>query len=145
MSELSIFNYKRYYRDCFINRILFPFRTIKYIFQRACKGYCDLDLHGLNDFFINLIPNSIEQFASETYSCPDDIAEKEWETYLLKIVTLLRESKEGAINKDYLLHKLCNDEMKKKALETENRKILHDKKRNLAFKMLAMRFNDLWD
>lgn len=43
---------------------------IKYKFQRAKKGYCDEDLYSIHDWFIDIFPKMLGEFAECTYGYP---------------------------------------------------------------------------
>ena len=65
MNDLNVFKYKTYSRNP-IKNIRNFFQKIKYIYQRASKGYCDWDLYDLDNFYLNLLSKSIKEFADKT-------------------------------------------------------------------------------
>ena len=44
--------------------------NIKYKFQKAKKGYCDEDLFCIHDWFINIFPKMLKEFAEHTVGSP---------------------------------------------------------------------------
>lgn len=43
---------------------------MKYCFQRIYRGYCDADLWSIDDWFLNVIPSMLKQFAKESVGYP---------------------------------------------------------------------------
>ena len=73
------------YPSCWLRNIESFFRGFKYTYQRATKGYCDYDLFSISDWFLEVFPNMLKEFADETYSHPYDMDEKEWGKYLVEM------------------------------------------------------------
>lgn len=46
-------------------------RNIKYSFQRATKGYCDKDLWDIDNWFMNLMPDMLQQFKDTKHGSPN--------------------------------------------------------------------------
>lgn len=156
MSNLSVFKYTKHCRGI-KEKFLAIFKNIKYIYQRAIKGYCDGDLWDLSFFFSELIPDCLEQFSKVTHSHPYDTTYEEWQEYLLKIARLIRESVEDSPEIDKKIEEMSNesDTSRNSAIfkknyeellkEAEKETKIKNQKRQMAFKMLAERFEDLWD
>ena len=52
-------------------------RNIKYSFQRITKGYCDKDLWNIDYWFMNLMPDMLQQFKDTKHGSPSCL-EKEY-------------------------------------------------------------------
>lgn len=61
------------------------FKTIKWGWQRATKGYCEYDLWALDNYYSNLFSASIKQFAKVTHGHPYSLTEEEWDEVLNEI------------------------------------------------------------
>lgn len=62
------------------------FRSIKWAWQRATKGYCDLDTYGVGDWFLNTLPDMLESIKNNRVSFPSVLLEEGMEYYGLKSV-----------------------------------------------------------
>ena len=60
------------------------FRSIKWAWQRATKGYCDLDAYGVGDWFLNTLPDMLESIKNNRVSFPSVLLEEGMEHYGLK-------------------------------------------------------------
>lgn len=108
-------------------------------------------------FFSELIPVCLEQFSKVTHSHPYDTTYEEWQEYLLKIARLIRESAEDSPEIDKKIEEISNesDTSRNSAIfkknyeellkEAEKETKIKNQKRQMAFKMLAEKFGDLWD
>ena len=81
----TLYPYSWKYPSCWLRNIESFFRGFKYTYQRATKGYCDYDLFSIFDWFLEVFPNMLKEFADETYSHPYDMDEKEWGKYLVEM------------------------------------------------------------
>ena len=81
----TLYPYSWKYPSCWLRNIESFFRGFKYTYQRATKGYCDYDLFSISDWFLEVFPNMLKEFADETYSHPYDMDEKEWGKYLVEM------------------------------------------------------------
>ena len=81
----TLYPYSWKYPSCWWKNIESFFRGFKYTYQRATKGYCDYDLFSISDWFLEVFPNMLKEFADETYSHPYDMDEKEWGKYLVEM------------------------------------------------------------
>ena len=156
MSNLSVFKYTKHCRGI-KEKFLAIFKNIKYIYQRAIKGYCDGDLWDLSFFFSELIPVCLEQFSKVTHSHPYDTTYEEWQEYLLKIARLIRESVEDSPEIDKKIEEMSNEsnmsgsrvvfkkDYEELLKEAEREEEIKKVKRQTAFKMLTERFENLWD
>lgn len=94
-NELNIFTggYVPWYpRNCWYN-IKYFFRTIKWGWQRATKGYSDYDTWDLDTYYSRMMIASLSQFRAEAKGypcCMNDI--KEWYEILDKIIFLLKQA-----------------------------------------------------
>ena len=101
------------------------FRSIKWAWQRATKGYCDLDMYGAGDWFLNTLPDMLESVKNNRVGFPsvlleegmahyglksmdeynaasvelrdkvDDYGNEKWGEILSEMIFLLREANEG--------------------------------------------------
>lgn len=89
-------------------------RNIKYSFQRITKGYCDKDLWNIDYWFMNLMPDMLQQFkdtkhgslsclekehADEHGNFCNDECHTEWDKILDKMIFLFREMNEDTCRK----------------------------------------------
>lgn len=96
-NELNVFTngYLPWYPRNWWSNIRYFFRTFKWAWQRATKGYSDQDTWDLDMYFSNLMIASLSQFRSEVQGFPaymDSI--EEWYAILDKIIFLLKQSAE---------------------------------------------------
>lgn len=112
----SVFNKNRYcmrsWKHPFIllNQFL---RDIKYCFQRITKGYSDIDVWNMNDWFLEIIPSMLEELketangtpsslangTDETYARGDKDGFEKWKRILGEMAYLFRESYEKTCEK----------------------------------------------
>lgn len=76
-----------------------PIITIKSFFvskkwakQRARKGYCELDTYSVSDWFLNTLPDMLEEIKKNYTGYPDELTEQEWNEILSRLIFLLREA-----------------------------------------------------
>lgn len=82
-NRLSIWDFKepnRWYR--IDRKIRFFFRKIKWMFQRAKYGYCDMDLWNLDYTLGNYIASTVCKLANTTHGYPYQLNPKTWEKIL---------------------------------------------------------------
>lgn len=96
-NELNIFTggYMPWYPRNWFDNIKYFFRTIKWGWQRATKGYSDYDTWDLDVYYSRMMIASLSQFRAETKGypvCMNDI--KEWYAILDKIIFLLKQANE---------------------------------------------------
>ena len=60
------------------------FRSIKWAWQRATKGYCDLDTYGVGDWFLNTLPDMLESIKNNRVGFPSVLLEEGMNHYGLK-------------------------------------------------------------
>lgn len=53
-------------------------RNIKYSFQRVTKGYCDKDLWNIDYWFMNLMPDMLQQFKETKHGFPSCLETTEY-------------------------------------------------------------------
>ena len=68
------------------------FKTVKWAWQRAVRGYSDPDTWELGDHFLSTLINALSQFKDETNGYPCDMSFEEWQNILTKIILLLKQS-----------------------------------------------------
>lgn len=93
MSDLNVFKFGYYSWRCPLRNIRQFFRNIKYAWQRATKGYCDVDVWSLCDSEQERLIQMIEELRKTTHGTPIDMTEEEWDTTLRTIVYKLKEGK----------------------------------------------------
>ena len=62
------------------------FRSIKWAWQRAIKGYCELDTYSVGDWFLNILPDMIESVKNNRMGVPSVLMEEAMEYYKLNSV-----------------------------------------------------------
>ena len=75
------------------------FRSIKWAWQRATKGYCELDTYSVSDWFLNTLPDMLEEIKNNCTGYPDELTEDEWVRILDRMIFLLREANEDTCTK----------------------------------------------
>jgi len=75
-----------------IHNVSVFFKKLKYIYQRATKGYCDYDLYQFDTYISSIICDGVRKIAGDGYGYPGhgachnrfDTPEK-WNSYLLEL------------------------------------------------------------
>lgn len=90
------------------------FRNIKYSWQRITKGYCDKDLWNIDNWFMSLMPDMLQQFKDTRNGSPaalgteymdengilcNDECHAEWDKILDEMIFLFREMNEETCQK----------------------------------------------
>lgn len=88
--------------------------SIKYSWQRITKGYCDKDLCDIDYWFMNIIPNMLQEFKDTKQGSPavlgedyiddngiscNDTCHEEWDKILEEMIFLFREMNEETCTK----------------------------------------------
>lgn len=73
--------------------------NIKFIFQRAKKGYCDQDLFNIDAWFIKIFPQMLGEYAEFTIGCP--ASEEELIKEVKKMSKNWVEEQRPIVNKHY--------------------------------------------
>lgn len=137
------------------------FKAVKYMFQRAARGYCDMDVWDIDCYLLDIIPNILKALAKRSQSYPSSFdelvgntgegyseeAHQKWVEYLTETAKLFKALSPEAVDDQIELafDELVkdNDEEKYKAAYAE---IIH--KRDLltkkAFDELLKHFYELW-
>ena len=63
---------------------VFSFRSLKWAWQRATKGYCELDTYRVGDWLLNTLPDMCESINKKRYSYPSALFDEAMEHYGLK-------------------------------------------------------------
>ena len=103
-------------------------RNIKYSWQRITRGYCDKDLWSIDYWFMNLIPDMLQQFKDTRHGslgnlgteytdehgilCNDE-CHAEWDKILEQMIFLFREMNEETCKKE-------------NSYQIEHEKVLHE-------------------
>lgn len=84
----------------------FLLKNIKYSWQRITKGYCDMDLWSIDDWFMGVMPDMLQQFKDTKHGSPvslgkdyvnengilcNDSCHDEWNRILEQMIFLFRE------------------------------------------------------
>ena len=92
-NNLSVFQKSPYRKRCIIENIKYYCRCLKYAWQRATRGYSDLDLWNLDTFYLNLFTNSLIDFKENLHGAPSEFFDEEaenqiqkWEEYLEEMI-----------------------------------------------------------
>jgi len=77
------------------------FRSLKWSWQRAKKGYCELDTYSVGDWFLNTLPDMLEKIKSKgsIYGYLAELTEEEWNENLSNLIFLLREANKDTCTK----------------------------------------------
>ena len=150
------------------------FRDIKWRYQRAKRGYADIDVWDIDYWFMNIIPKMLTQLRDTTHGAPVLTAEgatnenyfEIWKGILNKMIYLANEMNEDTCHwknefEEAYFESLHNwdifDESKRPTLSTDDaigKKYYEEEKRimkyregckNKFFKMFSKYFYDLWD
>lgn len=81
----------KFYRHPF-KWIEYLFRSFKYAYQRAIKGYCDIDLWDLNAYYTEIISKTLRELAGCHCAYPGGMEPEEWTDILNDIAYNLEES-----------------------------------------------------
>lgn len=96
-NKLNIFtgDYMPWYPRNWWSNIRYFFRTIKWGWQRATKGYSDSDVWDLDMFYSELMIASLSKFRTGTQGYPGHMDSiEEWYAILDKIIFLLKQANE---------------------------------------------------
>lgn len=52
-------------------------RNLRYMYQRACYGYCDRDIWMMDDWFLSVIPNMLDELNRTRHGFPSALLEDE--------------------------------------------------------------------
>lgn len=89
-------------------------RNLKYSWQRVTKGYCDRDLWSIDYWFMNLMPDMLQQFKDTKHGSPsilgteyvndqgilcNDTCHEEWDKILDQMIFLFKEMNEDTCQK----------------------------------------------
>ena len=138
MNKLNVFR-KPNYKMKFWEYIPWFFRSIKYAWQRATKGFCDKDTWNLDQYYTQLFIDSLSYFKEHLHSCPADLYDEEvdsdekWQKYLENMIC-------------YFYNSLEENEAFPSNFESE--RVASAWRRGQLEKGLNMfikRFSDLWD
>ena len=93
----------KFYRHPF-KRLEHFFCSFKNAYQRAVKGYCNMDLWNLAVYYTEIISGSLRELAEHHYGYPIGMESEEWTDILKEIAYNMEESLED--NDNYPLPKL---------------------------------------
>lgn len=125
------------------------FKSLKWGWQRATRGYCDLDLWNLDNFYTNLLEASLKDFADmNKMGHPEGMKPEEWDQKIRDISMYFARSKDDAYVNEYedCLFDLKDTEMRDNYV-TREEEIYRERvdNRRLGFKKLLEVYDDLWD
>lgn len=88
MNKLNVFNnpyYKWRYPDCWIKNIRMFFRSFKWAYQRATKGFANCDTYDLDSYYLDIFTGTLNYLADNHWGYPgnDKFPDDEsWTKYL---------------------------------------------------------------
>ena len=62
------------------------FRGVKWSWQRARKGYCTSDLFGVSAWFLEIVPNMLEEIRKNADAFPSMLMDEVWESVGIKTI-----------------------------------------------------------
>lgn len=99
-------------------------RSVKYSIQRIRYGYCDMDTWGIDDWFLHVVPNMLNELRANCTGYPANIEGeteeeriKNWDKILNRMEFLLREANEDTCEKKNPYEKeyrKCQEEFRNK-------------------------------
>lgn len=125
------FNLKEFLEQYEGSRIIYKISRfkdeMKYAWQRAFRGYDDIELWNLDKVFVERYIEILNKWLENVNSYPPSMEYEEWEKILLEMKTLLEE-----INAEF------------NSCKMENWPLLYEKKDRF-FKLFSENFYHLWD
>lgn len=109
------------------------FKKIKYLIQRAKRGYSDRDLWCLHGYIARLMSSALKDFKKNLHGYPMDLTEERWD----RILDIMQDGFEATLK---------GDEVEFENLEqyvADCRKL--EKIQHRGLKLFVKYFNDLWD
>lgn len=147
-------------------------RNLRYVLQRATKGYCDQDLWNLDYFYSQLFVNTLTDFPKQLHGAPSKFYDEEsdsisrWIDYINEMRDHFYNSIEeneveknefeddymfiahGDINDHIIGTQLSREQNEARELWLKREKEINDWRANelkTAFNMLENVYEDLWD
>lgn len=161
MNILTNFGYsKRYYLTHPWKFAAECFKNVKFAWQRATRGYCDLDWWDMDNWLLSVLPSMLKTIADKTISYPapfdyknedDDKYYKDWVNFLKQLAADIEWCREDNIDKENEYYEafhndIHNDEIREKYIqrctELDN---MRKEKIKTAFAALAEHIWELWD
>lgn len=140
MNRLNIFTHLDWHRWYVKPKKVFRniYGIMKWSYQRITRGYCDADVWDLDNYFLELIPGTLELLSDKTDSYPSDIIKDcdEWKDFLKKVAHCFNQAK---------VRRELSDKYNKYTIE-ERMKFLteSDELMKEGFRLLGRIFWDLW-
>lgn len=131
------------------------FRNVKRAFQRAGRGFCDLDVWEMFTWFQDVVPKMLYQLADKGSGMANGFSsEDEWQNHLKKIADLIYSTSDkesmkrnqydrksaSFMNENGLIEVDYSYYSRQKEIQEENAKRIEE-----AFEMLSKVFFSLWD
>ena len=116
-------------------RIKLFFKQFKWAYQRATRGYADIDVWSIRDWFLFNIKPMLKQFKNGLHSKPGWIGWKEYHEKLDEMLACLDMMEEDSVIE--LLKGNIMPDIEKAKLMVENK--------NRFFELFSELFYDLWD
>lgn len=144
-SDLKVFKISTYRHENFFKKIKLFFQDIKFCYQRVKYGWCDGDTWSIDMWFLNIIPQMIQQLKEEKHGYPGTMTEEEWDKILDDMIFYFTEACEetcSQINQYDLF-----DENQVKNYLNRDLEIFEyrDKCKDKALDMFKKYFWNLWD
>ncbi len=69
-------------------------RDIKCAWQRANKGFCYRDIWNIDDWFLNIMPEMLEEYVRIHHGYPDGMTDEQWVEIVNKMASSFRNADE---------------------------------------------------
>ena len=115
--KLSVFSPAPYRKWDIFHRILWFFRSINCVWERAIKGYCYRDLWSMDYFYSQLFVDSMREFKKNLHGAPQEFFDKDaenqierWKNYIEEMAqhfeNSIEENSEGKNQYEEEFHRL---------------------------------------
>lgn len=95
---------------CVYKNIRWYFYEIIHGINRMLYGYCDADIYNMDNWFIDIVPDMLQQLKDTQWGHPGFMTEEEWNKILEDMIFYFKESDE----------KLCSKQEKKFEWKTQS-------------------------
>lgn len=101
MNPLNVFKnpyYKWRYPSCWLKNVRMFFRSFKYAYQRATRGYADSDCWDLDAYYLNLLEGSLNHLADNHWGYPGNEefdTDEKWTAYLKEMAQQFHRANES--------------------------------------------------
>lgn len=169
MNDLNVFKWYYYNKTKIIKNTIQFFRNFKWAWQRATKGYADVDAWNLDSWLMSLLPNILTTLRDHAHGHPHDMSYEDWCKYLTEMANHFRvyneewenpvelpkliltemKNEDGTIFHSFSIDDSLKEEYEEKKLlwtqEEEKRNNYVNSELEKGFAMMRERLRDLWD